>query len=283
MRRYAELTSHLRTLGARAIGASVRGEPLVVVERGTGSRVAIVVAGLHALEWIGVHAALAIVERCVRRGDLDADRRVIIAPCANPDGYRAVSDDLAAGRRRFRRGNANAVDLNRNFPTDWQRSIAPALPSLLTNGAGPGSEPEVRAICDLLDAEVAAGRTIETAISLHSFGRKLLIPPGAHFRRAARDRELRTVAALVRARLPGYTIDQVARWLPGAFAHGLEIDHFHARYGARALLVECSRGGFSLARPRTWFAPHAWYNPPDADAQAREIAAALEPLVMGRV
>jgi predicted deacylase len=77
--------------------------------------VSVVIGGLHAIEWIGVETALALAER------LDAappvNRRVLVVALANPDGYRKIEADLWSGRRRFRRTNANGVDLNRNWPT----------------------------------------------------------------------------------------------------------------------------------------------------------------------
>ena len=144
----------------------------------------------------------------------------------------------------------------------------------------PASEPEVAAIVKLLDREVAQGVRVDTALSLHSFGRKLLIPYGGRWRRPARHAELHARASAVQDRLRDhYTIDQVSRWLPGAFAHGIEIDDLHDRYGACALLVEC-RGGLAL---RTLAAgPFFWFNPGDARVVAGEVSRAVEPFVRGR-
>jgi hypothetical protein len=77
-----------------------------------------------------------------------------------------------------------------------------------------------------------------------------------------------------------YTIDQTSRWWPGWFAYGMEIDDLHTRYGANALLVECSRGGLSFD-PATWLAPFRWFNPPDPARHAHDIARAVEPFVRG--
>jgi hypothetical protein len=50
------------------------------------------------------------------------------------------------GDRRHLRTNARGVDLNRNFPTDWQRaSRGPYWP-----GSGPASEPETRGMVRFL-------------------------------------------------------------------------------------------------------------------------------------
>jgi predicted deacylase len=239
----------------------------------------VVIAGLHAIEWIGVETALALAARL--RGSPPVDRHVLVVALANPDGYRAIEDDLRAGRRRFRRSNARGVDLNRNWPTAFRGGLR--LP-FGWNYGGPAacSEPEVAAIVRALDAECARGARVETGLSLHSFGRKLLVPYGARWRRPARWAELCARARAVQGRLTErYTIDQVSRWVPGAFAYGLEIDDLHDRYGACALLVECSFGGLSRD-PATWFEPFRWFNPPDPTRTARGIVDAVEPYVRGR-
>lgn len=74
-----------------------------------------------------------------------------------------------------------------------------------------------------------------------------------------------------------------SRWVPGQFTPGMEIDHLYSRYGARAILVECSRGGFRLREPRTWIAPFHWYNPANARAVADDLACALLPFIRGDV
>ena len=280
-RGHAEVEAALRALpGAQVVelGRSVERTPITGAWFGDGVRVSIVVAGLHAIEWIGVEAALAIAERLAK--DPPRDRRVLVVALANPDGYRAIETDLVHGRRRFRRANANGVDLNRNWPTGFlprPRWIS----GLNYPGPKPASEPEIAAICRTLDGERLAGRVIDTALSLHSFGRKLLIPYGGRWRRSPRYHELHDRAQRVQARLAErYTIDQVSRWLPGAFVHGMEIDDLHERYGACALLVECAFGGLSLD-PASWITPFRWYNPRRPRLVAADLAAAVDPFVRG--
>jgi hypothetical protein len=279
-RSHADVCVALRAHGATEIGYSVEGAALLAATFGAAdaARVSVVVAGLHALEWIGVETALAIAARLA--ASPPRDRRVVIVALANPDGYRAIESDLRTGRRRFRRTNANGVDLNRNWPTAFvHRDRRWALWNW--GGRGPASEPEVAAIVRMLDGAVGGGAQLDTALSLHSFGRKLLVPYGGRFARSPRHRQLVTRARAVQARLvEPYSIDQVSRWLPGAFAHGIEIDDFHDRYGACALLVECSFGGLSRD-PATWLQPFHWYNPPDPAAVAADLAQALDNFVRG--
>jgi predicted deacylase len=263
------------------LGASVLGAPILATWFGpeAARTLSVVIAGLHAIEWIGVETALALAARL--DASPPADRRVLVVPLANPDGYRAIEADLRRERRRFRRANANGVDLNRNWPTGFRR--LPRLPfGWSWGGSHPCSEPEIAAIVRALDAEVAGGARVEAALSLHSFGRKLLVPWGARWRRPPRYDELHARARGVQQRLrERYSIAQVSRWVPGAFAHGMEIDDLHARYGACALLVECSLGGLSLD-PESWLAgPFRWYNPRRPSVIASEITEAVDPFVRG--
>ncbi len=279
-RGHAEVLAAVARHAGVQLGASVERLPIAAAVFGpaTAPVVSVVIGGLHAIEWIGVETALALADRL--RAAPPVDRKVIVIALANPDGYRRIEGDLLARRRRFRRTNARGVDLNRNWPTQFLPR-GKWLSGFNYPGAAPASEPEVAAILHTLDAEVARGARIDTALSLHSFGRKLLIPYAAHWRRPERYAELYERARRVRDRLvDSYSIAQVSHWLPGAFAYGLEIDDLHARYGACALLVECAFGGLSRD-PATWLSPFHWYNPRRPSLVAGDLARALEPFVRG--
>lgn len=276
----------LRARGVRVeiAGRSHEGAPILRVEIGPrdARRGSLVLAGMHALEWIGVETALAMLEQIAEE---PGDRLVIAFPVMNPDGIKRAEQDLRSGlRMRFRRSNARGVDLNRNWPTHWRPTgLLPRLvPALGAAGSFPGSEPEIRAVLDTLSALRQKGTRLERAVSLHSFGKMILLPFGGRFRLPKEHERLHRLASEVRERLPTrYRIRAASRCVPGFLVRGMELDHLCAE-GVEPLLVECSGGGFSLLDPSSWIAPFRWYNPPDPARHAVALSHALLPFVRYR-
>ena len=121
-------------LGEETIGYSVQGRPIVASHRGTaGGTVILVVGVIHGDENDG----LPILEH-LRALPLPPDIDLWLMDAMNPDG---LANDV--------RGNANEVDLNRNFPHDWT-AIGQAG-EWEYSGAGPASEPETQAFIDFAD------------------------------------------------------------------------------------------------------------------------------------
>ena len=123
-------------------GRSVLGAPLLYYPSKSGCKL-LVMAGIHGEE----PETTFLLSRVLRAFDEPFDSVAFIL-CANPDG-------VALGTR----GNANGVDLNRNFKTQnfstekvGSRSILEApRDTLLSPGAFAGSEPETQAIVALIE------------------------------------------------------------------------------------------------------------------------------------
>jgi hypothetical protein len=226
------------------------------------------------MEHVGVATAVALLERAALPHSpwRQHRHRLVVVPMANPDGFLAVEAGLARGERRFRRANAAGVDLNRNFAVGWDDRyyLNRLLPRIFSPGTGPLSEPETRAIDDLL------GKVRPTyAVSLHAFGRWIFTPYAGSRRPPADLDEMLAIArgmAMAQPEQP-YRVLQLARRTRLFQARGAEIDHFYESHGALSFLIEIGAGP-RLRAPRTWFHPYAWFTPP-APLLLRDVANVL--------
>lgn len=129
----AGATGATATHGKRfVVGHSVRGRPILAWSFGpdNAKRKILVVGCIHGNECAG----LAIIH-ALRRAPLPPGVQLWLVPEMNPDGTAADT-----------RQNARGVDLNRNFPYDWQRILDPTYYS----GPFPASEPETRTAMRLI-------------------------------------------------------------------------------------------------------------------------------------
>ena len=120
---------------AIAVGMSVEGRPITAVRRGDpdGRRV-LIIGVIHGDEQAGLQIVSMLNQLPVPAGvDL------YLIDSMNPDG---VANNT--------RGNANGVDLNRNFPFNWGPIGEPGNGQYA--GPEPASEPETRAVIALITA-----------------------------------------------------------------------------------------------------------------------------------
>ncbi len=143
------------------IGTSVNGLPLEVYTFGSGEHERMIVAGIHGGdEWNTVTLANQLIIYINQYPDVIPDNVTLhILRNLNPDGE-------VRAHNKFGRLNSNGVDLNRNFPSNWQVEWERAgcwnyLPT--SSGSSAGSEPETRALTNFLDR-----RNVEALISYHS-------------------------------------------------------------------------------------------------------------------
>lgn len=126
--------AHADPVGRRTItlGRSVDGRPITAIESGDldATRRALIVGCIHGNEPAGIAIA-----RLLARAPQPRELALWIIPALNPDG-------VAAGTR----GNADGVDLNRNFPWHWR-----PLGGVYDSGPHPLSEPESRIVYRLVE------------------------------------------------------------------------------------------------------------------------------------
>ncbi|MSQ01485.1 MAG: hypothetical protein EXR71_06285 [Myxococcales bacterium] len=225
----------------------------------------LVLANIHALEWVPTEVAVAFALDFARSPVAGAE--IVLIPSLNVDGRALVEADLRAGRDVYRRGNAARVDLNRDFGVNRDsRAIWKALiPSRYLVSPAPLSQPESRA----LDA-LAASERFDAAVSLHAFGGFFYSPWAGRWKRPGDHAEFGRLGVLMQAAMVNhpYRPRQLSRW--GFFFRGLgmELDHLYGTYGTYAFLVETTRSG--VESPADLDSNFRIYNPRDPRRHAAE-------------
>ncbi|KAH8582147.1 carboxypeptidase secreted [Cryptosporidium sp. chipmunk genotype I] len=100
-------------------------------------------------------------------------------PFVNPDGYAAIERTRNYGIRKNQRKTCNSgrsdedgVDINRNYDFNFENSLISKCDPQEYSGEHPFSEPETRAIRDLVNNV----KNFVTAVNLHTFGDLWTIP-----------------------------------------------------------------------------------------------------------
>jgi hypothetical protein len=146
---------------AEIIGYSREGRPLHLYTFGKGDHERMIIGGIHGGdEWNTVTLANQLIKYVDQNPDVVPDDTTLsILPNLNPDGE-------ARSHNKYGRVNNNGVDLNRNFPVNWQQDWdrSGCWNSLSTSGGmGPGSELETQVLINFVDTH-----NIEVLISYHS-------------------------------------------------------------------------------------------------------------------
>ena len=130
--------------GPITIGKSVNGLPLEVYRFGTGPTERLIVAGMHGgNEYNTVQLAEQLMAYLNQHPEIVPPTVTLyILHDLNPDGVARALNYLG-------RANANGVDLNRNWPANWQKDWTRTncwTTTYVTGGTGPASEPETKAL-----------------------------------------------------------------------------------------------------------------------------------------
>ncbi|MEW5820509.1 MAG: M14 family zinc carboxypeptidase [Cyanobacteriota bacterium] len=116
---------------------SIKGKDIPVAIIGTGDNCILVLACMHGDEQQGKYIAMKLLAYYEENKLAISNKKMIVVPVVNPDGYELNI-----------RGNARGVDINRNFPTkNWVKS---ENKDDYFSGDAPSSEPETRTIIDLI-------------------------------------------------------------------------------------------------------------------------------------
>ena len=184
-------------LERRVLGRSVEGREIEAFRYGTKGGTPIMVIGvIHGDEEAGL-----LITDVLRTLTPPTGVDLWIIPTVNPDGTLAAT-----------RGNANRVDLNRNFPRDWAPQGEPGY----WQYAGPtaGSEPETKAVIKFV-------REVKPALGIWYHQDLNMISPGSGFEGRVRARYAKiTGLPLVRITGGRYT-GIAATWQRNAVPQGL--------------------------------------------------------------
>jgi tRNA A-37 threonylcarbamoyl transferase component Bud32 len=141
------------------IGTSSQGRSVDMLTVGSGTWRVLVIGGVYG-DCYSKDAAVAFASYVEANPDVvPAGTQLRIIPNVNPDG-----------RAAWTRGNANAVDLNRNLPTqNWTKYLdsRDSSAKTCTGGSSPGSEPETQIIMRCLEDGV------DLVINLYNPGSKI--------------------------------------------------------------------------------------------------------------
>ena len=172
------------------IGSTSEGRPLLAMRvaedassAGFGEPELLFVGGTHGCEPAATETVLRFLTFLVSTwdelGPIVDGRSVWFVPILNPDGleyyYRGGPLWWRKNRRPVpgARWRSTGVDLNRNFPVAWgmEGGSSSNPDSVMFRGRGPLSEPESRALHDLI-----VRRNIAISFSYHTFGNQYLYP-----------------------------------------------------------------------------------------------------------
>ncbi|NWS38113.1 CBPO Carboxypeptidase, partial [Probosciger aterrimus] len=165
--------------------------------------------GIHAREWITPAFCQWFVKEILQNYKSDPkisrflqNLDLYILPVLNIDGYiySWEKDRLwRKNRSPYMNGTCYGTDLNRNFNSSWGSiGVSYNCSSIIFCGSGPESEPETKAVAQLIERKKS---DILCYLTIHSYGQYILIPYGSTTEPASNSEELMYVAEKAAAAL----------------------------------------------------------------------------------
>ncbi|KAM4669544.1 carboxypeptidase O [Amazona ochrocephala] len=165
--------------------------------------------GIHAREWIAPAFCQWFVKEILQNYKSDpkisrflSNLDLYILPVLNIDGYiySWEKDRLwRKNRSPYMNGTCYGTDLNRNFNSSWGSvGVSYNCSSIIFCGSGPESEPETKAVAQLIEKKKS---DILCYLTIHSYGQYILIPYGYTTEPASNSEELMYVAEKAAAAL----------------------------------------------------------------------------------
>jgi carboxypeptidase A4 len=172
-------------VGTSLEGRTIWGLRIAGPNQGPFTPAVVYFAAVHAREWIATtvptYVATELLDNYGTNPQVTAlvdDVEWILIPVANPDGFE-FSWNTERLWRKNRRDNGDGtfgVDINRNWGYEWGNPVgaSPRPSSGIYHGPAPFSEPETRALRDLL----LANPQVRTMNDIHSYSQLILWPWG---------------------------------------------------------------------------------------------------------
>ncbi|KAM4626906.1 carboxypeptidase O-like [Discoglossus pictus] len=158
--------------------------------------------GIHAREWISVAYCQWFIKELLENSESNPLLKEVlrnidfyIVPVLNIDGYiySWTTDRLwRKNRSPYNKGTCYGVDLNRNFNARWcSIGASQDCQSLTFCGSGPESEPETKAVAQLVGAHKS---DFLIYMTIHSYSQLILLPYGYMQDPSSNHAEMLTVA-----------------------------------------------------------------------------------------
>lgn len=240
-------------IGKRTIGQSVMGRDIPCLCIGSGAKKIMLGGAYHGLEYLTAAFLMEFLKDYAKHYDgsesfFGADAREVynkvslyIVPMVNIDGVDIAVNGLELANPFHRRliglagicdftkewqANVNGVDLNHNYDANWCRVVDRPAPSKY-GGAAPESEPETKAVADLIRSE-----GFDILIAFHSQGGEIYYDFDGRTGMGGRE------IADKMAKVSGYTVCTPH----GTAAYGGCKDWFIKEFGKNGFTIEIGRG-----------------------------------------